>query len=123
MGVPALLMSLFIVQPLAEYWLHRAAHRMQLAYHVSHHTRNSRGRYWGYKGDAVCRLFVVVLVWYGQYTAALALIKYEITHIMVHRIPSLRYLHRHHFIHHRNPDVNYSFGATWPDRLFGTLEA
>ena len=117
-----LLISLFVAQPIAEYWLHRFVHFMRLEYHMSHHAYSSHGKYWGYKGDFTCRMLIVMLAVHGYHVAALALLKYEVTHTAVHRVPGLRYLHRHHFLHHRKPNVNYSFSAIWPDRLFGTLE-
>ena len=49
MHLLTLLISLFLVQPLAEYWLHRLVHVLCLQYHVDHH------RNWSYGGDwAVC---------------------------------------------------------------------
>jgi sterol desaturase/sphingolipid hydroxylase (fatty acid hydroxylase superfamily) len=65
---------------------------------------------------------VLLLAGVRCYVAAIAVLKHELTHIAVHRMPGLRYLHRHHFLHHRNPECNFSFSAVWPDRLFGTLE-
>ena len=122
MQLLTLLISLFIVQPVVEYWLHRAVHWIKLEYHSSHHTSWSFGRYWSYRGDWACRVLILLLGCAGWYVAALALLKYEITHTAAHRMPGLRYLHRHHFLHHRNPIVNFSFSVIWPDRLFGTLE-
>ena len=116
-----LLISLFFLQPIAEYWLHRFVHWIKLGYHASHHVGNSQGRYWQYEGDDLCRVLILVLALFEWYTAALALLKYEVMHTAAHRVPGLRYLHRHHFIHHRNAKVNFSFSAVWPDRLFGTL--
>lgn len=122
MHVLTLLVVLFIIQPIAEYWLHRLAHWAQLTYHLSHHKFSSHGRFWGYQGDWTCQFLIAMLALCGWYTAALTLLKYEASHTIVHRTPGLRYLHRHHFLHHRHPSKNFSFSAIWPDRLFGTLE-
>ena len=121
MHLLTLLTSLFLVQPVAEYWLHRLVHSLLLQYHVDHHRMWSRGKYWDYIGDRAVRGAVLCLALLGWYTAAIMLLKYEITHTMVHRLPSSTRLHRHHFLHHRNQSCNYSFSAIWPDRLFGTL--
>ena len=116
-----LLTSLFVVQPLVEYWLHRLVHCGQLHYHIDHHLHWSKGKYWSYTGDWAARGAVVVLAFMGWYTAALMLLKYELTHMAAHSFPGLRYLHRHHFMHHRDATCNFSFSAVWPDKLFGTL--
>lgn len=116
-----LLTSLFVVQPLVEYWLHRLVHCGKLHYHIDHHRHWSKGKYWSYSGDWNARGAVVVLVFMGWYTAALMLLKYELTHMAAHSFPGLRYLHRHHFMHHRDVTCNFSFSAVWPDKLFGTL--
>ena len=121
MYVLTLLTSLFAVQPVVEYWLHRLVHRVQLYCHISHHLCWSRGKYWLYAGDWTVRGGVIVLVLAGWYTAALMLLKYELMHCCAHTCPGFRYLHRHHFLHHRDPTCNFSFSAIWPDRLFGTL--
>lgn len=123
MHLLALLTSLFIVQPLVEYWLHRLVHKVHLFYHVSHHVCWSGGKYWSYAGDWAARGGVVALALAGWHTAALMLLKYELTHLSAHIHPGFRYLHRHHFLHHRDTTCNFSFSAIWPDRLFGTLRA
>lgn len=120
MHLLTLLTSLFVAQPLVEYWLHRLVHRVYLNYHMHHHRRWSGGMYWSYAGDWAVRGCVVVLVLVGWHVAALMLLKYELTHLVAHVYPGL-YLHRHHFLHHRDPTCNFSFSAIWPDRLFGTL--
>jgi len=121
MSVVNLLISLFVVQPLLEYWVHRAVHVLNVQWHRVHHRSYRRGTYWSYRGRRTVRLAVLLLAYVGWYTAALMVLKYELAHIMVHRMPRLRYWHRHHFLHHTNPDVNFGFSAMWPDRLFGTL--
>ena len=122
MHVLTLLISLFVVQPLAEYGLHRLVHRLYVNYHIDHHTSWSFGTYWAYRGDWIVRGTVLTMALLQWYTAALLLLKYEVIHTLVHRLPGFRVLHRHHFLHHRDPTCNFSFSATWPDRLFGTLQ-
>jgi sterol desaturase/sphingolipid hydroxylase (fatty acid hydroxylase superfamily) len=121
MHMLTLLISLFLVQPVVEYWLHRLVHDLLLQYHVDHHRNWSQGKYWNYVGDRAARGAVLCLALIGWYTAAFMLLKYEIMHTVVHRWPGFKRMHRHHFLHHRNPSCNYSFSAIWPDRLFGTL--
>ena len=121
MQLITLLTSLFIAQPLVEYWLHRVVHRVHMHYHAHHHRHWSGGRYWSYAGDWAARGCIVVLVLVGWHVAALMLLKYELAHLAAHVYPGFRYLHRHHFLHHRDATCNFSFSAIWPDRLFGTL--
>ena len=114
-----LLMSLFAVQPLVEYWLHRFVHAIRLPYHVAHHKNYGSGAYQSYAGDAVAWGIIAVLLVAGQPWWALAAFKYEITHLLSH-IDASNEQHAHHRMHHRNPHCNYSFSVVWPDRLFGT---
>jgi len=123
MDIWTLLISLFIVQPVLEYWAHRLTHILQLRYHLDHHHNWSHGKFWLYTGDWYGRVLVGIFVLLGWHIAALMLAKEEVMHTLAHRYPGFRYLHRHHFLHHRNPACNFSFSAVWPDRLFGTLEA
>jgi len=120
MWLITVLISLFAVQPLLEYGLHRFVHHIALMYHTDHHRKWSGGTYWSYEGDWNVYLLVALAVLLRWHIAALMLLKYEIAHVVAHACPG-SYLHRHHFIHHRKPQCNYSFSAIWPDRLFGTL--
>ena len=122
MHVLTLLISLVIVQPLLEYWIHRVVHVLDLEFHIDHHRHYSRVAYWRYRGNSCVWVISIVLGLIGWYTAALMVLRYEIVHIAAHRVPSLRPLHRHHFAHHRNHNVNFGVSAIWPDRLFRTIE-
>lgn len=115
-----LLFLLFVIQPLIEYWLHRLVHRVHLTYHAEHHRHWSGGKYWRYTGDWAARAAIAACALAGWHTTALMLLKYELVHSAIHIYPGFRYLHRHHFLHHRNADCNFTFSAIWPDRLFGT---
>lgn len=121
MSVVTLLISLFVVQPLLEYWVQRAMHIYNVQWHAAHYRQYGRGKYWSYRGSRATRLFVLLLIYVRWNTTALMVLKYELAHIIVHRMPGLRHWHRHHFLHHTNPSVNFGVSAMWPDRLFGTL--
>jgi hypothetical protein len=121
MHLLTLLISLFVVQPVVEYWLHRLVHYLLVEYHIDHHRNWGNGKYWDYNGDWAVRCVVAYFAILGWYTAALMLLKYEIMHTVVHRWPGFKRMHRHHFLHHHNKSCNYSFSAIWPDRIFGTL--
>lgn len=118
----SLLISLFLVQPVVEYWLHRLAHRLLWSYHTEHHTHTSKGQYWTYSGDWGVRGMALCLALMGWYTAAIMLLRHDLMHTVSHRFAGLRYLHRHHFLHHLNRQYNFSFSAIWPDWMFGTLQ-
>ena len=112
---------LFVVQPVAEYWIHRAVHMFRLQEHMQHHACFSLGRYWDFYFEPIVWFTIILCILSKQHTIACMILKHSITHYLVHRKPSLRFLHRHHFMHHRDATCNFCFSALWPDYIFGTL--
>jgi len=113
--------SLFVLQPVLEYGVHRALHSLHERWHIGHHLTFVRGTYWLYQSHKAIWLTAAVLLCARRYILAGMLIKHEIAHWASHRLPWLKHMHRHHFLHHRMPDKNFGFSAIWPDRIFGTL--
>ncbi len=117
-----ILMSLFLLQPMAEYWMHRFIHAIRLPYHVVHHKNYGSGMYHSYTGDLLAWILIVVLLVTGHHWWALAVCKYEFTHVLSH-LDTRSKQYSHHRMHHRIPNCNYSFSAVWPDKLFGTYKS
>ena len=120
MNIVLAIVSLFIVQPLLEYILHRLFHYYLLSYHQSHHKKWTGSLFEQYVGDNNVRYAIILLFIIKYYYFAIVLFKYEYNHILSHKYHS-HYLFKHHLIHHRRKNCNYAFSATWPDKLFGTF--
>lgn len=108
-------MSLFLLAPLGEYVLHRAAHQLHIRYHLDHHVNWKDSRFVKYTGDWSPRVAGVLAAWQGCWLLAAMLLQYEISHTMAHVWNSA-----HHRGHHRRPGTNFGVSAAWPDKLFGT---
>lgn len=108
---------LFVLQPLAEYLIHRGCHAFRIQYHLDHH-RTPFLRYdpsfAPYLASAA-GLYLLPRFW----LLWLALAKYQLSHTLSHYWWNVD----HHRAHHKNWGCNYSFSAdgAWVDRLFGTL--
>jgi len=108
------------VQPLVEYWGHRLLHRVGNDYHREHHAVYGGTK--DYPGDwyvrGLCALLLCAAPSWCELWMGLA--KYEAMHCLAHTTWGLHGLRQHHLLHHARHNCNYSFSATWPDRLFGT---
>ena len=129
------LFVLFMAQPLVEYFIHRLLHirhkyswiyKKAALYHKSHHDRfinlTNYSKYYG--GHSI---YLIVGSGYYIFPDAwllwMCLLKYEISHTLVHAYPDLFVSYaNHHKIHHLYPKYNYSFSAIWPDKLFNTYK-
>ena len=123
MFVAHAMISLFVLQPVVEYALHRFLHTTCERWHMQHHQKFTHGVYWSYSSHKFMCIVILTLCCFRWYILACMLMKYEIAHLASHRLPWLRHWHRHHFLHHRMPNVNFGFSAMWPDRIFGTLSS
>lgn len=114
--LPQVAIALFLLAPLGEYVLHRAAHKLRIRYHLDHHVNWKGSRFVHYAGDWSVRLSCVVCLWQRCWLLAAMLLQYEISHTLRHVWNSA-----HHRGHHVRPDTNFGVSAVWPDKLFGTL--
>lgn len=121
MNIVKLSFAVFVLQPIVEYWVHRAVHRFRLQEHLEHHANFSLGHYWRFRAETIVCIAMALSVVSQNFIMFCMILRHAIGHAIVHRTPSLRFLHRHHFLHHRDPSCNFCFTALWPDRLFGTL--
>jgi sterol desaturase/sphingolipid hydroxylase (fatty acid hydroxylase superfamily) len=117
---------LFVIQPLFEYILHRNVHLSNMdlfKIHKQHHIDIHQKKY---NSSITVNLLYSLLtlpicfVEYGEFLW-LGLFKYQLGHLILHLYPFLfPQLSRFHQVHHKNPKVNYTVTAMWPDKVFGT---
>lgn len=114
---------LFIIQPAAEYAAHRALHVFKIKAHMEHHRVITKENYDNYVPSNI-PTFMSVLGWIVVPKLALlwaCILKYQLTHFLVHSSDVLPRLKRHHMIHHLcDPRVNFGFSEMWIDDILGT---
>jgi sterol desaturase/sphingolipid hydroxylase (fatty acid hydroxylase superfamily) len=121
---------LFVFQPLIEYTVHRYIHATNKnsdsslnKIHKRHHNDIHLQRY---NNSPFINLlssvitFPLYFVYCGNYIWC-GFFKYQLGHLTLHYYPFLfPQLSQFHAIHHKNPKVNYTLTAMWPDKIFGT---
>jgi hypothetical protein len=128
-----IIVILFGLQPLVEYTIHFFLHNSYFKsktllnpvyYHHSHHLLfKNINNYVHYNGAVDTYLFVGV-VWFifpSYWIIWIGILKYEISHFLIHRY-NIQPYSLHHKIHHLHPKYNYSVTAIWPDRVFNTYK-
>lgn len=113
------ILLLLVLQPCAEYWLHRLAHACHLHTHVSHHALYYNRRFATYSGNVCTWCTILGLAVAQQWLLCAMLLQYEVVHTLSHRQQTF-YMHEHHAMHHKNATVNFGVSAAWPDYVFGT---
>ena len=144
----SLLLRIFILHPLLEYWGHWLIHEVSNVQHANHHSEikhNSAGadefEFWCY--------LMAVAAYHSSYTRGACIgflsvaansnpttigivsqthecpparrSQYAWFHQLSHDWPALvPHAARHHAIHHIAPSKNLSISLSWPDRVFGT---
>jgi sterol desaturase/sphingolipid hydroxylase (fatty acid hydroxylase superfamily) len=121
------ILFLYIIQPLLEYIIHRNIHRYKnydlFQIHKKHHMAIHNNNY---NNSLLINCFSSIITFpicfytWGDYIW-LGFFKYQLGHLTLHYYPFLfSQLSQFHAIHHRNPKVNYTLTAMWPDKIFGT---
>ena len=113
------LCAMLVVQPCAEYWLHRLAHAFHLHTHVSHHALYHNKRFPTYSGNTCTWCVIIGLALAQQWLLCAMVLQYEVVHTFSHRQKAF-YMHEHHAMHHKAATCNYGVSAAWPDAVFGT---
>lgn len=116
---------LFIFQPIVEYIIHKYCHKSSLYYHKLHHIEIHQNNYKNSIKNIISIqillspiMYFKVGVWFW-----ICFLKYNMIHMIIHIYPTVfTKLTKHHLLHHKNHNYNYSFTAVWPDILFNTLQ-
>lgn len=114
---------LFVIQPAIEYAGHRALHIFKIKSHMEHHRVITRENYGSYVPSHI-PTFMAAVGWILSPSWALlwiCIMKYQLTHYLVHSSDVFPKLKKHHMVHHlSDPRINYGFSERWIDDLMGT---
>ena len=115
---------LFILGPIFEWFVHYALHKINNAYHKSHHIYFYKNKV---RVEILPGLVIPILIYFNCYILLLLNLKYYSIHTIIHKKPMMFnglfiYLVKHHTIHHRNPNYNFGVTCLWVDKLFNTYK-
>ena len=126
-----LAVRVYVLNPLADYFLHRYVHWSPKSaggkYHHAHHVeiKLPNGHLDAETLEVWC--YPVAIACYATpYTKwiTLGLLQYAWFHQLSHDLPELvPGMARHHGIHHMTTYKNHGVSFSWPDRVFGTYQA
>lgn len=110
----------FFLFPISEYFIHLILHKTNNYIHKKHHIKYHTNNFSFEKTPLV----LASLSYYFYYThTANCFIIYWIIHSLIHTKPTLLHkLFKHHHLHHKYNNCNYSVCAIWPDYLFNTIK-
>ena len=116
--------SLFILGPIFEWFIHYFLHIINNKYHKAHHIDFYNNRVIIEKVPIITISLFLYLNWYILFLINL---QYYVVHTILHRNPTIcggyfLYLVKHHQIHHKNPDYNFGVSNIWVDKLFNTYK-
>lgn len=116
--------SLFIIGPIFEWFVHFVLHKINNAYHKSHHINYYKDNI---AVETIPAMIIPILIYFNCYILLLLDLRYYIVHTIIHKKPDIfnglfMCYANHHNIHHKNPTCNFGVSSIWVDKLFNTYK-